>query len=79
MAKEKWVLIAEIVKKKGGDSYSVSGFWSSTREKQRKTLTQSQPEQLQRQWKKLMVKEGFRPPPGVVDPDYDINISEDDE
>ena len=41
-------------------------------------LTDSKPEQLQRQWKKLMVKEGFRPPPGVVDPDYEINISEDD-
>lgn len=26
-----------------------------------------------------MVKEGLRPPPGIVEPDFDIAISEDDE
>jgi hypothetical protein len=34
---------------------------------------------LQRQYKKLMVKEGLRPPPGIVDADFKIVISEDED
>jgi len=34
---------------------------------------------LQRQYKKLMVKEGLRPPPGIVDPDFRVAISEDED
>lgn len=42
-------------------------------------LTPLQPDNLQRQYKKLMVKEGLRPPPGIVDADFKITISEDEE
>nr|OQO28482.1 hypothetical protein B0A51_03294 [Rachicladosporium sp. CCFEE 5018] len=31
---------------------------------------------LQRTWKKLMVAEGLRPPPGLIDPDWQIEIKE---
>lgn len=37
-----------------------------------------QPDQLHRQWKKLMVREGLRPPPGIVDADFNIAISDDE-
>lgn len=42
-------------------------------------LTFLQADNLQRQYKKMMVKEGLRPPPGVVDPDFNIVISDDDD
>lgn len=42
-------------------------------------LIRFQPDNLQRQYKKLMVKEGLRPPPGIVDADFKIVISEDEE
>ena len=45
----------------------------------RNLLICSQPDNLQRQYKKLMVKEGLRPPPGIVDPDFKVVISEDEE
>nr|OQO29813.1 hypothetical protein B0A51_03252 [Rachicladosporium sp. CCFEE 5018] len=31
---------------------------------------------LQRTWKKLMVAEGLRPPPGLIDPDWQIEVKE---
>ena len=40
------------------------------------SLTGVQPEQLQRQWKIMMTKEGLRKPPGIVDPDWDIKLPE---
>lgn len=36
-----------------------------------------QPDHLQRQYKKMMVREGMRPPPGIVDADFEIAISDD--
>jgi hypothetical protein len=42
-------------------------------------LIRFQPDNLQRQYKKLMAKEGLRPPPGIVDADFKIVISEDEE
>ncbi|GAB7332405.1 hypothetical protein MBLNU13_g04216t2 [Cladosporium sp. NU13] len=35
------------------------------------------PNHIQRQYKKMMVREGMRPPPGIVDPDFNIDISDD--
>jgi hypothetical protein len=75
----KWTLIAETIKQEGGDLYTVScipirATWPSVQEA---LLIRHQPDNLQRQYKKLMVKEGLRPPPGIVDADFKIVISED--
>lgn len=77
LAEKKWALIAEAVKANGGDQYTVSPPWS-LRNSYESPADQSQADNLNRQWKKLMVKEGLRPPPGIVDKDFQIAISEDE-
>ena len=44
----------------------------------RRVANDRQPNHIQRQYKKMMVREGMRPPPGIVDPDFNIDISDDE-
>ena len=44
----------------------------------RRVTNARQPNHVQRQYKKMMVREGMRPPPGIVDPDFNIDISDDE-
>lgn len=75
MDQTKWGLIAEKLVQKGGGKYSVSRTFSART--RRRLANGIQADHLQRQYKKLMVREGMRPPPGIVDHDFDIEISDD--
>jgi hypothetical protein len=76
MNKLKWKLIRDKVKQKGGGDYTVS-YTSLYAGALRTFANDKQPDHLQRQYKKMMIREGIRPPPGIVDADFEIAISDD--